>query len=91
MAAKRKGKQKRKSSWRFHLLGLLGLGCVAWSAAGLWGTRQGAPLSHSEEDAPPAPIQHQTPEGRQDLLNRVSGWAQVLTLMKFYLEHGVQY
>lgn len=32
-----------------------------------------------------------TPEGRQDLLNRVSGWAQVLTLMKFYLEHGVQY
>jgi uncharacterized protein YndB with AHSA1/START domain len=32
-----------------------------------------------------------TPAGMQDLLNRVSGWAQVLTLMKFYLEHGVQY
>ena len=32
-----------------------------------------------------------TPAGTQDLLNRVSGWAQVLTLMKFYLEHGVQY
>lgn len=32
-----------------------------------------------------------TPAGMQDLLNRVSGWAQVLTLMKFYLEHGVRY
>jgi uncharacterized protein YndB with AHSA1/START domain len=32
-----------------------------------------------------------TSEGMQDLLNRVSGWAQVLTLMKFYLEHGVKY
>jgi len=32
-----------------------------------------------------------TSAGMQDLLNRVSGWAQVLTLMKFYLEHGVQY
>lgn len=32
-----------------------------------------------------------TPAGMQDLLNRVSGWAQVLTLLKFYLEHGVQY
>jgi uncharacterized protein YndB with AHSA1/START domain len=32
-----------------------------------------------------------TPAGMQDLLNRVSGWAQVLTLMKFYLEHGVKY
>jgi len=29
--------------------------------------------------------------GKQDLLNRVSGWAQVLTLMKFYNEHGVRY
>jgi uncharacterized protein YndB with AHSA1/START domain len=32
-----------------------------------------------------------TPAGMQDLLNRVSGWAQVLTLMKFYLEHGAKY
>ncbi len=32
-----------------------------------------------------------TPAGMQDLLNRVSGWAQVLTLLKFYLEHGLQY
>jgi uncharacterized protein YndB with AHSA1/START domain len=32
-----------------------------------------------------------TPDGMQDLLNRVSGWAEVLTLMKFYLEHGVRY
>jgi len=32
-----------------------------------------------------------SPEGMQDLLNRVSGWAEVLTLMKFYLEHGLHY
>lgn len=32
-----------------------------------------------------------TPAGMVDLLNRVSGWAQVLTLMKFYLEHGARY
>jgi uncharacterized protein YndB with AHSA1/START domain len=32
-----------------------------------------------------------TPAGMQDLLNRVSGWAQVLTLMKFYLEHCARY
>jgi uncharacterized protein YndB with AHSA1/START domain len=32
-----------------------------------------------------------TPDGMQDLLNRVSGWAEVLTLMKFYLEHGARY
>jgi len=32
-----------------------------------------------------------TPAGMQDLLNRISGWAEVLTLMKFYLEHGVKY
>jgi uncharacterized protein YndB with AHSA1/START domain len=30
-------------------------------------------------------------EGMQDLLNRVAGWAEVLTLMKFYIEHGVTY
>jgi hypothetical protein len=27
----------------------------------------------------------------QDLLNRVAGWASVLTQMKYYLEHGVKY
>ena len=32
-----------------------------------------------------------TPEGMQDLINRVSGWAHVLTQMKYYLEHGVRY
>ena len=74
MAAKRKGAQKRKPSWRFHLLGLLGLGCVAWSAAGLWSTRpappapirQGAPLTQGKEDAPSTPIQHQAPESGQE-------------------------
>lgn len=33
----------------------------------------------------------ETAAGMQDLLNRVSGWAQVLTLLKFYLEYGVGY
>lgn len=32
-----------------------------------------------------------SPAGVQDFLNRVSGWAQALTLMKFYVEHGVTY
>ena len=32
-----------------------------------------------------------TPAGTQDFLNRVSGWAQALTMMKFYVEHGVTY
>jgi uncharacterized protein YndB with AHSA1/START domain len=32
-----------------------------------------------------------TPTGLQDLLNRASGWAAVLTQMKYYLEHGVRY
>lgn len=27
--------------------------------------------------------------GNQDMLNRASGWAQALTLMKFWVEHGV--
>ncbi|MBI4876553.1 MAG: SRPBCC domain-containing protein [Acidobacteria bacterium] len=31
------------------------------------------------------------PVGMRDLLNRVAGWAEVLTLMKYYLEHGVRY
>lgn len=29
--------------------------------------------------------------GTQDMLNRASGWAQALTLMKFWVEHGVTY
>ncbi len=29
--------------------------------------------------------------GTQDMLNRASGWAQALTLMKFWIEHGVTY
>ncbi len=32
-----------------------------------------------------------SPVGRRDFLARVSGWAHVLTLMKFYLEHGARY
>ncbi len=32
-----------------------------------------------------------SPVGVQDFLNRVSGWAEALTLMKFYVEHGVTY
>jgi len=32
-----------------------------------------------------------SPAGTQDFLNRVSGWAQALTMMKFYVEHGVTY
>jgi uncharacterized protein YndB with AHSA1/START domain len=32
-----------------------------------------------------------SPTGTRDFLDRVSGWAQALTLMKFYVEHGVTY
>lgn len=32
-----------------------------------------------------------SPTGTQDMLNRASGWGCVLTLMKFYVEHGVTY
>ena len=28
--------------------------------------------------------------GNQDMLNRASGWAQALTLMKFWVEHGLK-
>jgi uncharacterized protein YndB with AHSA1/START domain len=31
------------------------------------------------------------PDKQQDMLNRASGWAQALTLMKFYVEHGATY
>ncbi|MEM5774380.1 MAG: SRPBCC domain-containing protein [Anaerolineaceae bacterium] len=30
-------------------------------------------------------------DGMKDLLNRVAGWASVLTEMKFFLEHGLRY
>jgi len=29
--------------------------------------------------------------GNQDMLNRAAGWAQAITLMKFYVEHGATY
>lgn len=29
--------------------------------------------------------------GLQDMLNRAAGWAQALTLMKFWVEHGLLY
>jgi len=32
-----------------------------------------------------------TPSGRAALANCASGWGEALTLMKFYLEHGVRY
>lgn len=75
MAAKRKSVQRRKSSWRRHLLGLLGLGCVAWSAAGLLSPREKVPaptphqaaLAHREAETPPAPIQHQAAAKVQEL------------------------
>lgn len=75
MAAKRKGMQRRKSSWRLHLLGLLGLGGVVWSVVGLLSPRdeaaapnqhQTAP-AHSAEAAPPAPTQPQVTENAQEL------------------------
>ena len=31
------------------------------------------------------------PDFQQDMLNRSSGWAQALTLLKFYVEHRVTY
>lgn len=39
-------------------------------------------MEHGYEDSP---------MGMQDLLNRAMGWGCVLTMMKFYLEHGVTY
>jgi uncharacterized protein YndB with AHSA1/START domain len=32
-----------------------------------------------------------TPEGRTELLNCASGWGEALTLLKFYVEHGLTY
>jgi hypothetical protein len=63
MAAKRKRARRRRSSWWLHLLGLFALGCVAWSAAGLWSARDQGPTQppHGEE-AVPAPVQRQAAE-----------------------------
>lgn len=65
MAAKRKGKGKGKSSWRLHLLGLFGLGCVAWSVAGLVNPPESRPaaappaLASNRPQAPPVEAEHQ--------------------------------
>jgi len=32
-----------------------------------------------------------TPEGRRNMLECASGWGEALTLLKFYIEHGVTY
>ncbi len=32
----------------------------------------------------------ESPVGMKDLLNRASGWGHVLTLLKFYVEHGLR-
>lgn len=57
MAAKRR--RKRGSSWRFHLLGLLGLGCVLWSAVGLL-TRvpEAGPPTAPPPEAPQRPLSY---------------------------------
>jgi uncharacterized protein YndB with AHSA1/START domain len=34
---------------------------------------------------------HDTPEGLQDFINRTTGWAEALTMMKFFVEHRVTY
>lgn len=62
MAAKLRGARRRKSSWRLHLLGLLGLGCVAWSAVGLLSPREQAPAAveyPGGHEAPPVEAEHQ--------------------------------
>lgn len=53
-----------------------------------------APLSREESGTSVRLIEHgyeDTPAGLQDLLNRVSGWAAVLTQIRSYLEHGERY
>ena len=32
-----------------------------------------------------------TPEGRRSILECASGWGEALTLLKFYIEHGIVY
>jgi uncharacterized protein YndB with AHSA1/START domain len=41
---------------------------------------------HLEESGYP-----DTPEGREMILECASGWAEALTLLKFYIEHGITY
>ena len=32
-----------------------------------------------------------TPQGRRDLLEYACGWGEAITLLKFYVEHGIVY
>lgn len=34
---------------------------------------------------------HDTPQGRKALLGCATGWGEVLTLLKFYVEHRIHY
>ena len=34
---------------------------------------------------------HDTPEGREALVICANGWGEAMTLLKFYVEHGVKY
>jgi len=34
---------------------------------------------------------HDTPTGRKALINCATGWGEALTLLKFYVEHGIRY
>ncbi|MCG3226217.1 MAG: SRPBCC domain-containing protein [Candidatus Heimdallarchaeota archaeon] len=34
---------------------------------------------------------HDTPEGRKAMIGCSTGWGEALTMMKYYLEHGVKY
>lgn len=34
---------------------------------------------------------HDTPHGRKALLSCATGWGEALTLLKFYVEHGIHY
>ena len=48
--------------------------------------REGGTLVHLTEKG-----YEDSPVGLQDLLNRAQGWGSVLTLLKFYAEHGIIY
>ena len=34
---------------------------------------------------------HDTPKGRKAMIGCATGWGEALTMLKFYLEHGVKY
>lgn len=36
-------------------------------------------------------VYEEGPTGTQDMLNRATGWAQAMTIMKYFVEHGVTY